>query len=95
MIHYNEDWTRRVENHPGLVVHGPLNLISLLQYWQDVHGAGKGPREISYRALAPLYAGETYHVRTGEVKDTDSGKVYEVLAERDGTVCMKSEVWSY
>ena len=34
MIHYNESWTRNVEGHPGLVVHGPLNLINMLDYWR-------------------------------------------------------------
>ncbi|KAK8076107.1 hypothetical protein PG994_003379 [Apiospora phragmitis] len=35
-IHYDGSWTRSVENHPSCVVHGPLNLISMLDYWRDV-----------------------------------------------------------
>ena len=92
MIHYNEDWARKVENHPGLVVHGPLNLISILNYWNDVHGNGDGPKAINYRAMSPLYAGETYSITTGEVKDTENGKVWEILAEKNGVVCMKGEI---
>lgn len=93
MIHYNEDWTRRVESHPGVVVHGPLNLISLLQYWQDVHGQGKMPRRIAYRAVAPVYAGEVYQIRTGEVKNDAGGtREIEVLAEKNGVVCMRGEI---
>ncbi|RSM12423.1 hypothetical protein CEP52_002475 [Fusarium oligoseptatum] len=92
MIHYNEDWTRNVEDHPGLVVHGPLNLINLLNYWRDIHGNGEGPRDIKYRALSPLYAGETYNIRTDGVRDVEGGKVWDVLVEKNGTVCMKSEI---
>src|SRR5688572_12124314 len=62
-IHYNEEWTRNVEGHPGLVVHGPLNLINILNFWQDFHGKGKFPTTINYRALSPLYAGQTYQIQ--------------------------------
>ncbi|CEI70254.1 hypothetical protein FVEN_g1220 [Fusarium venenatum] len=92
MIHYNRDWTRNVEGHPGEVVHGPLNLINLLNYWRDIHGNGEGPRGISYRALSPLYAGQTYNIRTKTIQDTEDGKAWNVLVERDGTTCMKSEI---
>ncbi|KPM42926.1 hypothetical protein AK830_g3593 [Neonectria ditissima] len=92
MIHYNEGWTRNVESHPSLVVHGPLNLINLLNYWKDVHGNGQGPRSISYRAMSPLYAGQTYHIRTADVRDTGEGNAWDIIVERDGVVCMKSEI---
>jgi hydroxyacyl-ACP dehydratase HTD2-like protein with hotdog domain len=92
MIHYNQDWTRNVEGHPGEVVHGPLNLINLLDYWQDIHGNGENPRGISYRALSPLYAGQTYSIGTEAIRDTDNGKTWDIVAEREGTTCMKSEI---
>ncbi|KAH6896676.1 hypothetical protein B0T10DRAFT_506009 [Thelonectria olida] len=95
MIHYNDPWTRDMEGHPGLVVHGPLNLINLLDYWKDAYGKGQGPRSISYRAMSPLYAGQTYHIKTAGVKETEGGKVWDVLVERDGVVCMKSEIASH
>ncbi|KAF5530936.1 mesaconyl-C4 hydratase [Fusarium mexicanum] len=92
MIHYNQDWTRNVEGHPAEVVHGPLNLINLLDYWRDIHGNGGSPRGITYRALSPLYAGQTYNIRTSAIQDAERGKTWEVLVEKDGTVCMKSEI---
>ncbi|KAJ4269481.1 hypothetical protein NW762_001141 [Fusarium torreyae] len=92
MIHYNQDWTRNVEGHPGEVVHGPLNLINLLDYWRDIHGNGESPRDITYRALSPLYAGQTYNIRTSAIRDAETRKTWDVLVEKDGTVCMKSEI---
>lgn len=91
-IHYNEGWTTAVEGHPGVVVHGPLNLINILDYWRDVHGHGQAPKEIVYRAVAPLYAGDEYQVRTASLEDGADGKKYQILAEKDGLVCMKADV---
>ena len=31
-IHYSTEWCRDVEGHRGAVVHGPLNLINMLDY---------------------------------------------------------------
>lgn len=91
-IHYDESWTRSVESHPAQVVHGPLNLISMLDYWRDVHGpAGVG--KISYRAMSPLYAGDTYHIRTSGVPSTADG-VFEILVQRDAVTCMKASIES-
>ncbi|KAI1336335.1 hypothetical protein F5Y15DRAFT_419121 [Xylariaceae sp. FL0016] len=87
-IHYNEDWAARVEGHPGLVVHGPLNLMNILDYWRDVHGAGKDPHEITYRAVAPLYAGERYVIRTEGSRADDTaagGRLWDINAVRDGS----------
>ncbi|CAH0047035.1 unnamed protein product [Clonostachys solani] len=91
-IHYNEDWTRLVESHPGLVVHGPLNLICSLDYWRDVHGNGRSPSEITYRALSPLYAGQTYQIQTGEVETTEDVPKWEVLVKRGDVVCMRADI---
>lgn len=92
MIHYNQDWTRNVEGHPAEVVHGPLNLVNLLDYWRDIHGNGESPTGITYRAMSPLYAGQTYRIRTSATKEAEGEKACDVLVEKDGTVCMKSEI---
>jgi hypothetical protein len=73
MIHYSDPWCRNVENHPKPVVHGPLNLIGMMDFWRDTYGKhdGDAPQKISYRALSPLYAGDVY---TMAMKEGD-GKV--------------------
>ena len=68
-IHYNKEWCREVEGHRDLVVHGPLNLINMVNFWRDVRGGGAVPRKITYRATSPLYAGEKYRVVMDEEKD--------------------------
>ncbi|KAI8256766.1 Mesaconyl-C(4)-CoA hydratase [Colletotrichum sp. SAR 10_77] len=90
MIHYNEPWTKDIERHPEVVVHGPLNLINMLDYWRDVHGQDdRKVRQVGYRAMSPLYAGDEYTIRTASVEDD---KKYEVLVEKGSTVCMKGEI---
>jgi hydroxyacyl-ACP dehydratase HTD2-like protein with hotdog domain len=64
----------------------------MLDYWRDVHGQGSDPHAISYRAMSPVYAGETYQIRTSEVKSDESGRIWEVLAEKAGKVCVKGEI---
>ncbi|KAF4453298.1 mesaconyl-C4 CoA hydratase [Fusarium austroafricanum] len=92
MIHYNQNWTQNVEGHPAEVVHGPLNLINILDYWRDIHGSGQRLSGITYRALSPLYAGQTYNIRTSAFQEEEKQKTWEVLVEKGGTVCMKSEI---
>ncbi|KAJ4290066.1 hypothetical protein N0V88_006571 [Collariella sp. IMI 366227] len=83
-----------VEGHPGLVVHGPLNLINMLDYWRDVHGArdkGLHLKEIKYRATAPIYAGEQYMITSSLLEDGEQPK-YELLVKKGDVVCMRGEV---
>ena len=65
MIHYSRDWARQMEGQRDLVVHGPLNLINMLDLWRDSQQGDRGngyaiPASINYRATAPFYVGERY-----------------------------------
>lgn len=95
-IHYNEHWTHTREGHQGLVVHGPLNLINMLNFWRDAHGTALGrssPRSIRYRAVNPIYAGEEYLVRTvGQVDGEDGQSFWKLGMVKNGKDCMLAEV---
>lgn len=93
-IHYDEAWSRGVESHPGSVVHGPLNLINMLDYYRDVC-SDVAVGEISYRAVAPLYAGQTYDVRASSMPLEGQDKTWEVLVERNGKACMKGNILAH
>lgn len=90
-IHYDESWTRSVESHPGQVVHGPLNLISMLDYWRDICAKGDAV-EITYRAMSPLYAGDSYHIRAAKPEKQEASSSWQVLVEKDGQTCMKGSI---
>lgn len=57
-IHYDLPYTRDVEGHPGLVVHGPLLVMRLLDVVRDAHGDDAVER-LAFRAVAPTYCGAT------------------------------------
>lgn len=95
MIHYNDPWTRGVEGHPNIVVHGPLNLINMLDYWRDQHQTAVSLTGITYRATAPIYAGQAYVIRATEKELLDGGnELTRIAITRDSTMCMKGTVTS-
>ncbi|KAF1923439.1 uncharacterized protein M421DRAFT_425812 [Didymella exigua CBS 183.55] len=64
-IHFSPEWCREVEGHRTCVVHGPLNLINMLDFWRDTAKGGSSeaaPKSIAYRAISPLYMGEPYRI---------------------------------
>jgi hydroxyacyl-ACP dehydratase HTD2-like protein with hotdog domain len=86
-IHYLPEWCREVEGHREVVVHGPLNLVNMLDLWRDVRSDGNSeavPRSIAYRAMSPLYAGEKYRILLEQIP---SGNKTEAGEE------WKAEIW--
>ncbi len=57
-IHYDERYTREVEGYPGLLVHGPLTALLLLDLLRR-HLPTRTLVRFDYRALRPLYAERT------------------------------------
>ncbi|KAF7861900.1 hypothetical protein EAF04_007781 [Stromatinia cepivora] len=103
-IHYNREWCREVEGHRDCVVHGPLNLIHMVDFWRHVIGKKEGkaigdnigkvllPKKVTYRATSPLYVGESYRILMEEEKE----KVSEMkIVDGFGNVAMvgKIERW--
>ncbi|ORY18259.1 hypothetical protein BCR34DRAFT_583173 [Clohesyomyces aquaticus] len=98
-IHYSRDWCRAVEGHRDCVVHGPLNLINILDLWRDkVRGGREGvlPVTIKYRAKSPLYVGEKYRIlltesEGGGVGDRGNGWEAEIV-DSYGRVAMVGSI---
>lgn len=92
-IHYSVPWARDVEGHPDLVVHGPLNLIGILDLWRDVVHSGRGdvlPESITYRATSPVYVEEEYRIvlKGGDVRVVKGG----ARDKGDDVLVMKAEI---
>ena len=76
-IHYSRPWCREVEGHRDVVVHGPLNLINMLDFWRDEQADDfMIPNTIRYRATAPFYAEEKYRALLERGADTTSIKLW-------------------
>jgi 3-methylfumaryl-CoA hydratase len=69
-IHYDRPYAIEVEQYDGLVVHGPLQAILMLNLAARV--LGRLPARFKYRAVAPLICGsrafvEAYEGETGDL----------------------------
>ena len=62
-IHYDLAYARDEEAYPGLVVHGPLVAAQLLGAWERRNGPA---RRFAFKALAPIFAGQSVTLRAGE-----------------------------
>ena len=76
------------------MVHGPLNLINMLDFWRDSRDGDDEivPKSITYRATAPIYADETYRIVLG---NEDQGKTSVQIWGADGRMGMKGEITAY
>lgn len=95
-IHYSLPWTKRVEHHPNVVVHAPLNLVLMLELYRSAHsqsppnsssGPSPTPTSIDYRAISPLYAGDSYTVRL-----SSQGEVWCMRDVDGGSVCLSGRI---
>jgi 3-methylfumaryl-CoA hydratase len=84
-IHYDHPYATAEEGYPGLLVHGPLQATLLLNLAASL-GDG-APRRFSYRAMAPLVAGQPFDVRG---RRDSAGAVECWTADAAGSIAMKA-----
>lgn len=80
-IHYDLDYATRVEGYPGLVVHGPLIALLLLEAMP-----AKPLKRFSFRAMKPAFGGETI-----TAQGRFSGDGAELWATHGGVTLMKAK----
>ena len=73
-IHHDVDCARNVEFYGGVVVHGPMQAVAMLNLAAKVLGAW--PKVFSYRGLSPLICGEAAQV---EAYSQDTGLTLRVV----------------
>jgi 3-methylfumaryl-CoA hydratase len=87
-IHYDLDYTREVEKYPGLVVHGPLQALLMMEAarrWRD----GAIPAAFSFRGVRPLFHFEPLKVVGTAV---EGGEQQLATVNGDGHACMQAKV---
>ncbi len=79
-IHYDAPYAREVELYPGLVVHGPLQAMLLIEL---ATGEGIVPAAFSFRGHAPLFLGRAFTLAMAgnELWITDEGGTVTMTAE--------------
>lgn len=65
-IHYDRDYTTKVEGYPGLIFHGPMQAALLVEMAAKLRG-GKAPAKFVYRGLQPLFDGADFTVNANEI----------------------------
>ncbi|KAI9501776.1 hypothetical protein BX070DRAFT_193759 [Coemansia spiralis] len=72
-IHYDVPYACKTENHPGLLVHGPLTCTLLLQLLQSYIPQGMTLKSFDYRAIAPLYCNQQLTLNGRWISSDSSG----------------------
>jgi 3-methylfumaryl-CoA hydratase len=63
-IHYDRPYATEKEGYPGLLVHGPLQVLLLLELLRGV--LPRPVRSFEYRALRPIFDGEPFTVNASQ-----------------------------
>lgn len=71
-IHYDAPYTTEVEQHPAMLIHGPLQAVHLTRLLRNNLGEDALLERFVYRHQSPAYVGQTLTCG-GEVTDVDPG----------------------
>lgn len=80
-IHYDLDYCRHDEHYPGLIVHGPLQTILLLDLCRR-HEA-RPVKKLDYRALHPVFHTERFTVNGNPGADGSKAELWTANAAGD------------
>ncbi|MES5818781.1 hypothetical protein [Streptomyces sp. RG80] len=83
-IHYDAPYCRAEEGYPGLVVHGPLLALLMLELPRR-HAPARRVRSLSYRLHRPVFAGELLAACGTPAADRAELRVATHREERHGT----------
>jgi 3-methylfumaryl-CoA hydratase len=87
-IHYDIDYCRQEEGYPGLVVHGPLQTLLILDLCR--RSDPRPVKRIDYRALHPLFHFERFSVSGQPAADGATSEVW--TANAAGNYAMRATV---
>ena len=87
-IHYDRPYSTDVEHYPGLVVHGPLQAVLLMESARR-HRPGAEPATYGYRASRPVFA-DAPCVVAGRAAEDGTTEVFTATAS--GDVAMRARV---
>jgi 3-methylfumaryl-CoA hydratase len=85
-IHYDLPYTQEVEGYPGLVVHGPMLIMRLLDVVREAHG-DDAVASLAFRAVSPTFCGSTVAFVGHRADDG-----YALEAQHAGRTLMKADV---
>ncbi|MDG4596286.1 MAG: MaoC family dehydratase N-terminal domain-containing protein [Candidatus Contendobacter sp.] len=87
-IHYDLQYATQVEKYPGLVMHGPLQALLLLESAKR-NNPGRKPANYSFRAMRPLFDFDQASV-CGRPRPDGGHELY--TANSDGNIAMQATI---
>jgi 3-methylfumaryl-CoA hydratase len=87
-IHFDLDYAQGVEKYPGLVVHGPLQAILLMEAARRRLG-GQHPASYKFRGVRPLFHFDSLRLVGHPGAD---GRLGLATVQGDGICCMQAEL---
>jgi 3-methylfumaryl-CoA hydratase len=87
-IHFDLPYATAVEKYPGLVVHGPMQAMLLMQAARDRSG-GNVPRGYRFRGVRPLFHFDALSLQGEGVAD---GAEALATVNGEGLVCMRADI---
>lgn len=88
-IHYDHPYATGVEGYAGLVVHGPMQAIWMLNLATEIFG--HLPARFAYRGLAPLICGTKVWIEARQVAGGPAGTLGLRVRRADGVVTMQAD----
>lgn len=82
-IHYDHPYATQVEGYAGLVVHGPMQAVWMLNL--AAHRLGRLPARFTYRGLSPLICGAAVAI---EAREAEGALDLRVRRAADGVATM-------
>jgi 3-methylfumaryl-CoA hydratase len=73
-IHYDIDYVKREEHYPGLIVHGPLQTLLMLDLCR--RNDPRPVRKLDYRALHPVFHNEPMSVNGNPAQDGSKAELW-------------------
>lgn len=87
-IHFDLPYATAVEKYPGLVVHGPMQAMLLMQAARDRSG-GDVPRGYRFRGLRPLFHFDALSLQG---QGLTAGAEALATVNGEGLVCMQADI---
>ncbi len=87
-IHFDLPYATSVEKYPGLIVHGPLQAMLLMEAARR-HNGPAAPTSFSFRGVRPLFHFNALRLMAHEVAQ---GTQSLCTATEDNLVCMKADI---
>lgn len=87
-IHYNWQHATEIEKYPGLVVHGPLQALLLLESAKQ-HHPGRKPASYSFKAVRPIFEADGLYLCG---KSRPDGSLDLFTANAEGNIGMQSHI---